>query len=270
MATDKDNTGDRTTQAMKPIGIRRHVIGTSLALALLGALVTGFWLITNDGSTTSMLLLLAGISLLALSVILFFFSPSRYLRDDVSDALGLSNTLALHKVLSSLMVQSKGVYISDGPHGPVKVFLPLSALDGGEVASIVPGSGVFNVAGPIKGISLVPPGYGLFRYAVRIGAVFTDEGIENEIKDVMERGMELASSVNVKREGDRVVVSLRSIVNQGMCRSIRSEDPGICLRTGCPICSFAACMVSAGTGKKVRLDHVSVNGGTIHLTYELI
>ncbi len=270
MMRDKDSRGDREGQAVKSIGLRKGIRGTSLALALLGALVIGFWFITNDGSVMSMLIILAGISVLTLSAILFFFSPSGYLRDDIADAICLSNTLTLNKVLSSLMVESKGIYVPGGQTGTIKVFLPLSRLNDLELASIVPGSNVFNVSGPTKGISIAPPGYGLFQHAARTGAIFTEEGLENEIKDVLERGMELASSVNVKREGSQVRVSLRGIVNHGMCSSIRAEDPGICLQMGCPICSFVACMVAAGTGKKVMLEHVSVDKRTIHLTYGLV
>lgn len=236
--------------------------------ALFGIALLGLWLLTNDGSSMSMLLALAGIGIISLSIMLYFFSPSYYLRDTVCDAMAISDVMTINKILSSLLVDSGGIY-TPGSDGIIKVFLPVSRPGEKDIGLIRPGADVFDVKGPVKGISLSPPGQGLFLHAVSIGAVFTPEGLESEIKDIIENGLELAASASVKREEGQVLVSLRDLANHGMCRSIRAEDPNVCTRTGCPICSFVACMVASGTGKKVRLKSVNADMRTINLNYEL-
>jgi len=65
-------------------------------------------------------------------------------------------------------------------------------------------------------------------------------------------------------------VSLQNPVNKGLCSSIRDEDAGVCVRTGCPICSFVACMVAAGTGKNTRIKDIEVDDKSIKATFELL
>jgi len=62
----------------------------ALVFAVFGILLMALWWATNDGSSMSMLLSLAGIGVIALAIMLYFFTPSRYLRDDVADALAVS------------------------------------------------------------------------------------------------------------------------------------------------------------------------------------
>lgn len=240
----------------------------AVALAVFGALVLALWLATNDGSAMSMLLALAGIGVVALAIMLYFFTPSRFLRDDVCDASSMSGVISLNGVLASMLVGTAGVHAARGEM--VRVFIPIARADAADLARLRPGVAVFDVAGPVKGISIVPPGLGLFRLATGMGAAFTHEGLEGEIRDVMESGMELASSAAVRRDGDAITVSLRGMANSGLCRSIRESDPGICTRTGCPVCSFIACMVASGTGRNVQLDGARESDGVISLGFRLL
>jgi hypothetical protein len=257
-------------QNQKASSLKNGIVWTSIALALLGALLFGFWLYTNDGSAMSMLLLMAGVTLLSVAAMLYFFTPSRYLREEVSDAISVSSIVSLNRVLASLLIEPRGIYMPSAFGGALKIFIPLKDIDEKDIAQITPGSGVFNVNGPVKGITLQPPGFGLFAYAQRIGAVFTTEGLDSGIKDVLENGLELASSVSVKPGSDRFLVSMRDMTNRGLCDAIRREDPAICTRMGCPVCSCVACMIAEGTGRRVRIANVNVNGKNVDVTYELI
>ncbi len=104
---------------------------------------------------------------------------------------------------------------------------------------------------------LEPPGYRLLAYAREIGATFTDEGLENEMKDALENSLELAGHVAVRREGDEVLVTMGDLANDGMCAAVRKESPGICTQTGCPVCSLVACMIAEGTGRMVRIERTT-------------
>jgi hypothetical protein len=225
----------------------------------------------NDGSTMSMLLLIAGTSIVSLSIMLYFFSPSVYLRSEVCDAMSLSNTMSIDNILTSLLVESSGIYVP-ADDALIRVFIPLSSkTSASDISSIGVENEIFKVSGhSVKGIYLIPPGYGLFKYSRSIGAVFTQEGLENEIKDVVENGLELASRVTVKREGDHVMVSLGNIANISLCQAIRKENPGICSQIGCPVCSFIGCMVVSGMGRKARIVSAGAEDHIIKVTFELL
>ncbi len=249
----------------------RQVTYAAAALAAFGAIALIIWAFINDGSATSMLLLLSGIGVIVLAVLLYFFSPSRYLTADVGGAMAISDVLSLNAALSSLFITSRGIHVPSAQAGAPKLFMALSGdLSPDKLASLKPGSAVFDVSGDIKGISLSPPGRGLLTYAQSIGASFSGEGLENEVKDVMENGLELADKVNVRREAGKVSVRIEGLAVERMCASIRKEDAGICSRTCCPVCSFIACMIAEGTGSKVRVESLKNEGKAIIVTYELI
>lgn len=250
---------------------KRQLSSASLALALFGALALLAWWLVNDGSSTSLLLLLSGIGVVTLAILLYFFSPAVQLRAEVSDAMALSSVLSLNRMLTSLLVTSRGIHVPSGQAGAPKLFLPVSAsLDESQLAALRPGDAVFDVSGSTKGIMLTPPGRGLLAYAHSIGASFTEEGLENEIKDVLENGLEIASRVTVRRNGKQVSVEIKGLACQSLCDAVRREDEGICARTCCPICSFIACMVAEGLDKKVLVESVKVSGGIISITYGVV
>ncbi len=249
----------------------RQLTYAAVVLAAFGAIALIIWAFINDGSATSMLLLLSGIGVIVLAVLLYFFSPSRYLMADVGGAMAISDVLSLNAALSSLLVTSRGIHVPSAQAGSPKLYMPLSGdITPEQLASLKPGSAVFDVSGDIKGITLSPPGRGLLVYAQSIGASFSAEGLENEVKDVMENGLELADKVNVHHEGGKVSVRMDGLSVAQMCIAIRKEDAGICSRTGCPVCSFVACMIAEGTGSKVRVESLKNEGGAIIVTYELI
>jgi hypothetical protein len=263
--------GSRSGSFMKRIYVQYTwgIRPAAVTLFIFGVLILVAWYLSNDNSTMSMLLMLAGISTIVLSFMLYFLSPTKYLDSEVADAMSLSNTLNVSRMLSSLFIESKGIYVPANDTSMMKVFMPISPKVDADIGALKPGNDTFSVsASGIKGISLAPPGYGLFRYAQNIGAAFTSEGLENQIKDVLENGLELASFVNVRQEGDRMIVTMHGV--SGMCATIRKEDPRICGQIGCPICSLVGCMVVSGTGRKARIEGINVLNDMVIVTYSMI
>lgn len=245
----------------------------AIALLLFGAAILVVWYITNNGSMMSMLLLLAGVSVVCLSLMLYFFSPSLYLRSEVAEAMSVSGVKGLRDILGSLLIESKGVYIPASQSGSTRLFIPLSEKQGPEeISTIEPkGSAVFSVLGSgTKGILISPTGNGLYTYTKSIGAFYTDEGIENEIKDIIENSLEMAKDVSVKREEDTIKVNMKGLAIWGMCTGIRKEDPKLCYQIGCPICSLLGCMIVDATGRKARIEDIKAGKDSIEVTFRLI
>jgi hypothetical protein len=203
---------------------------------------------------------------------LYFLSPSRYVRGEVCDAIAITNAENIGKILTSLLISSKGVYIPSGHAGPVKVFIPLTGdLKPENIASLSIDTGmIFNMAGKeTKGLVIDPPGLGLLIYSRGIGALLTADSIEHDIKDLLQNSLELASGVRVTVEEEQASVEMVLQANAEMCSSIRGQNPALCEQIGCPICSFLACMLVDGTGKMARIKNVNVDGKTVEANFEL-
>ena len=82
---------------------------------------------------------------------------------------------SIGRILARESIKSRGIYEPSKIRGIVVVF---------------PGT----ASG--KAIDLVPPGYGLYQYARSIGASFTEEGIDNEVKDLLKNSLELVSDAS--------------------------------------------------------------------------
>jgi len=242
----------------------------SIALSLLGIVVLVLWILTSDGSMMSSLLAMTGSTFIAIAVLMSLLTPNRYLRNEVYEAMCISDVVSINRILSSLLISSRGIYLPAKMAGSTKLFIPLS--DNSPAVELrTHREDVFNISGrKINGLVIDPPGQGLFRYVQSIGALFTSEGLENEIKDVLENNLELASKVSVKTGGNTVTISMSNIACSNMCEAIRRDHPEICTRTGCPICSLAGCMVADGMGKKVRIAGVRVDGKKIRLALEIL
>src|SRR5512135_2339192 len=92
--------GQRDTLKRKLDAQNRWAIRpAAIALLVLGLAILAIWLMTDSGSSMSMLILLAGITVIALAVLLYFLSPSRFLRSEVADAIALSNARNLDRTL---------------------------------------------------------------------------------------------------------------------------------------------------------------------------
>jgi hypothetical protein len=244
---------------------RWSVRPAALGLFILGLAILAFWILTRDGSIQSSLLLLAGLTAAAVGVLLYYLSPARFLRGEVADALAVTGVLDLGKILSSLLIEGRGVYVPASEGGCTKVFVPVA----GTPAEIPLAGGVF-VAGPDKGVLLDPPGYGLLSCSRLISPPLTEEGLENEIADLLEGGLELAGKAAVKREDGLVTVTMTDLANAGLCATVRRENPRLCTQIGCPICSFAACLVADGLRRRVCIESVEVRGKVVKATFRVL
>jgi len=242
----------------------------ALLLIFLGTFFAVVSLIAGQPSLSA-LSLLSGIGMVLTAVLLLLLSTDRYLRSDVCDAMSITDTLWIGDMLSRTLPDYRGVYIPDRPAG--KVILSMSVLPAPGVAhEISQGqtgicSYTFRSDSEEKGISLTPPGHGLYAYVRSIGAKFTPEGLENELNDAMVFGLEVIKRARVQSSNRFIRVSLQGISNASLCHAIRIANPEICEQAGCPVCSFVGCVVADATGKIIQVQSVATEGKDIYLTY---
>jgi hypothetical protein len=258
----KKKLNQQNRWGLKPIAI---------GLGLTGTAILALWLLIHSSATASMLLVPTGASLLALAILLFYLSPSRYLRVEVSVAMMLTNALNVRNMLKSLAIESKGIIMPGDPAQQIVLLVPYEDLGREEIKATTYDSREMTKARKKRdSLWLNPPGFGLFSYARTIGAVFTENNLEEELAEVMTSSMELVRDVSLKIEGDRANVRLHKMATAGMCSAIREEDPAICTQTGCPLCSFVGCAIVDATGKNTRATMVKEAGDVIDITFELI
>jgi hypothetical protein len=221
-------------------------------------------------SNMSLLLLLAGIAVVVLAILLYFLSPARSLRTEVADALALSGTENVEKLLASLLIDARGVYVPSAQAGATRLLIPVGGTPAGAGLPNADGGFFVRPGGSDGGVLLEPSGYRLLAHLREIGATFTPEGLENELKDALENSLELAGRVAVRRAGNEVHVTASDLANAGMCATIRKERPGACTQIGCPVCSLMACAIAEAARRRVVLDRVSVEGRTLSATFRLV
>ncbi len=240
----------------------------SAILAILGLASVGAALAMGPAAQLSIILSIAGIGVLLSAILLLLVSPYRLVRGDVCDAEAISCVELIGDMLMPLAGESKGIYMPASHGRPIKVFIPAR---GELVREYGKGDGMLSISvSGMEGMLITPPGYSLLEHARSLGAAISAEGMESDIADILAGGMELASGVEVKRDGDSVRVRLHGIAGTPMCRSIRQKKPMVCYQAGCPICSFVACMVTEGTGKPLMVSAIKAEGKDVNITYTLL
>jgi hypothetical protein len=229
---------------------RRSLKTAALVTFAFGAIILATGLVSKNASTVSVLLQLQGIGLMCLSILLYFVSPARSVGCEISNAMTLANMQSIGRILSSERIKSRGIYEPAKDKDPIKVVFPNKQTRNGR--------------------DLVPPGYGLYQYARSIGASFTEEDIENELKDLLKNSLELASDVSATIYLDRVWVTISGLATSGLCASLRKEDTKLCCQIGCPICSLVGCIIVDATKSKARIAFVNVKGDNVYVLFELL
>lgn len=252
-----------------------NMLSSSLLLLLLcGMVISEFSLVILNNPELSLILLITGINFILFSIMFISLSSSKTTKTDVCEAISMPNIDNISNILSSLLIDSKGVYAPVNNSDNIKVFIPLESstdVEGIDSQELVEDVKTFNFGEHnLKRIVLTPPGYGLYLHVIDQGVRFTASGIENEIKDILVNYLEIASKADVAIEGNRVYVKMSNLAYGAMCTTIRENEPDICTKIGCPICSFVGCAIVAGLGKQVVIENVCPEKKSIYVTFLLI
>lgn len=245
----------------------KSVKWASFLLALFGLVIIAAALLIKSGQTSTILLEYSGVTIFFIAILLYFITPSKLVRSEIFDASSISNTEMVNSLLTPILGEKRGLYVPSSLVGITQVFLQAKNT---EICKAFNGSDLLNVSNSGRnGVFITPPGYGLYTLARNLGASFTDEGLADEIEDIIVNGMELAPHVDIKRSDDKVLVRVHGLAESPICKTMRQRGVKACVQAGCPVCSFIACMIVEGTGKCAMIHDTKVTGNAMDLTYTL-
>lgn len=177
----------------------------------------------------------------------------------LASRLSLQGISALGGIIRDLGGSGAAVFLPpEGEGGKVMQFIPTQPRcrsllgDGGGFACHDGSTGTLSrpLAAPIledlrrDDALVLPSEYGLLAGAIR---------------EVCEDLLSVADRVEIRRDGDVVLVRLHNYLLFPGCASLREVSPEFCTLSPCSICSLIACMMAEGLACEVSLDGVTLD-----------
>lgn len=250
---------------MKLPGANDYVVSGTVLLAA-AAILLVIATVTNRGDLTSATLFLCGIATFLAGVFMLSFSRSEPFDAEVASLLSIPNMVNQCRTCADLGVRGDAWFLPPaGGEGPVREFVPVAGQD---VPSVVPD--FTFVTGPdTPGIVLVPAAAPLIDYCVKKFSLVipSPEGeLIAAIRELVLDVLELADGMEIVRNGDSLVMTVRGYRLFSGCMVVASESLKCCSMHPCGICSLAACMLARGTGVPWQVSHVSLDDGKKQIT----
>lgn len=192
-------------------------------------------------------------------VFLFAFGGGESVDARLAGRLSMQGIPALGRIIRNLGGYGAAIFLPpDSPDGKVMQFIPAQPAcrpffgDGGGLAYHDGSTGTLSLplASPViedlkrDNDLILPSEYGLLMGAIR---------------ETCEDLLSIADRVDIRRDGDTVIVSLHNYLLFSGCASLRKESPEVCMLCPCSICSLIACMIAEGLTREVSLDCITLD-----------
>ncbi|MCQ8893777.1 MAG: hypothetical protein NQU46_04005 [Methanolinea sp.] len=237
-------------------------------VVLLGAAATVILVatLTNRGDLTSATLFLCGFATFLAGIFMFSFSQAEPLDPRVASLLGVPGMVNQCRVCADLGVRGDAWFLpSPGGDGPIREFVPVGGND-------LPGSlpdFSFVTGDGAKGVLFVPAASALLDYSEKelsLSIPSTEREVISAVRELCEDALELADRVEIVRDGDTLVMSVRGYRLSAGCRVIAGQSPKCCSMHPCGICSLVACILARGLNIPWQAAHVSLDEGKNTIT----
>lgn len=241
-----------------PTNRYRHYRIGSYLLGIFGVILICTVLFTDPQHMQNPFLMLSAASFIG-GAFLFAIGGGESVDARLASRLSLQGISALGGIIRDLGGSGAAVFLPPGSEGGrVMQFIPTQPAcrpvigDGGGFACHEGRTGTLSrpLAAPIledlkcdDGLVL-PSEYGMLMGAIR---------------EVCEDLLSVADRVDIKREGDTVLVNLHNYLFFSGCASLRDASPEFCVLSPCSICSLIACMIAEGLACEVSLDRVTLD-----------
>lgn len=229
---------------------------SGLVLLAGAAVLLAVAVLTDRRDLSSATLFLSGVACFLSGVFMLSFARAEPLDPDVASLLPVAGMLNQCRICADLGVRGDAWFLpAPTAEGGIREFIPVQGV---EIPGSLPDFSFLTGPGS-PGILLVPAAFPLVDYLEKKrGMHIPNEETEllGGIREVCEDVLELAEKVDIVREGDTLVVTVRGYRLYPGCRTIASESPKCCTMHPCGICSLVGCLLARGLSCPWHMEHI--------------
>lgn len=212
--------------------------------------------LTDRGDLSSATLFLSGVACFLTAVFMLSFSRAEPVDTEIASLLPVAGMLNQSRICADLGVRGDAWFIpAPSEKGAVREFIPVQGV---EIPGAFPDFS-FLTEPESPGILLIPAAQPLLEHLERKGALHvpSDESeLVAGIREICTDVLELADNVEIARDGDALIMTVRGYRLYPGCRMIAAESPKCCTMHPCGICSLAACILARGLSRPWQVSHI--------------
>lgn len=230
------------------------LLAAAFILLALGAL-------TDRRDFSSATLFLLGVACFLTGIFMVIFSRSEPLDAEVASLLPVAGMLNQCRICADLGVRGDAWFLPPfGDEKGIREFIPVQGM---AIPDTLPDFSFLTE--PVSpGILLAPAAYPLMDHLERKGGLqvpSTEPELLHGIREICEDVLELAEKVEIVRDGESLVMSVRGYRLFPGCLSIAAHSPKCCSMHPCGICSLVACLLARGLLVPWHLEHIRFEEG---------
>ena len=245
-----------------------RIVATSL-------LILGLIALASSAFYNSSILAFIGLGLTFWGALLFYITPTKYVKMELLNAVAPSTLANIEKILSSSKLNDKGIYLPPKYLRDFEsslVFIPSKNNKTLPKPEEIDEERLFS-KNP-DGLLLTPPGLALSKlFEKELGTSFTRTDInyiQNNLPKLLIEEMEIAENVEVEVKDDLITIEITNHIFNEICketRKLQKTHEAI----GCPLSSAIACALAKATGKPITIEkEESPDGKTTKIQYRIL
>jgi len=246
-----------------------RIVATSL-------LILGLIALASSAFYNSSILAFIGLGLTFWGALLFYITPTKYVKMELLNAVAPSTLANIEKILSSSKLNDKGIYLPPKYLRDFEsslVFIPSKNNKTLPKPEEIDEEKLFS-KNP-DGLLLTPPGLALSKlFEKELGTSFTRTDInyiQNNLPKLLIEEMEIAENVEVEVKDDLITIEITNHIFNEICketRKLQKTHESI----GCPLSSAIACALAKATGKPITIEkeEQSPHGKTTKIQYRIL
>jgi uncharacterized protein YuzE len=248
----------------------------STRIVAFSILILGLIALAASAFYNSSILAFIGLGLTFWGALLFYITPTKYVKLELLNAVAPSTLANIEKMLTSSKLNEKGIYL---PPKYLRDFESSLVFIPSKNNKVLPKPGEIEeekiYSKNPEGIFLTPPGLALSRlFEKELGTSFTRTDlnyIQNNLPKLLIEDMEIAENVEVEIKEDLITVEITNHVFSEICQETRKLSKTH-EAVGCPLSSAIACALAKATGKPVTIEkeELSEDGKTTKIQYRIL
>ncbi|MFQ5940559.1 MAG: hypothetical protein ACE5KA_02525 [Nitrososphaerales archaeon] len=259
---------------LENLGLRKRV----WRLQYRGTLPMGIALASAGGISllfsylySSFILTFIGLGLTLWGALIFYVSPTRYVREEIVNAMPLSMIKSINDLVVGMGYKGKTIFFHPKHLDELKgyVFIPYDVVSRIPKDEQLAQQKIF--CDDPKGIFVTAPSQGLvelFEKELNVNFATVDlTYLQENLPKLLNEDLRIIDKLSIeKNDHDMIEVKIVAGSYANMCQLV-SEQTQLGHHLGCPLCSSVALLISKVSGKPVTIAESIVKNDTIKTTY---